>query len=415
MSQSTAPASTTPPLPSGGSGFSPYLLFTGGQGVSALGNWMQKTAIGWLSWELTHSTLWVGTIALCDFIAALLITPLAGALTDRSNPYRLLIVTQSLLILLALLLWALLAEGLLTIGLLFVWVLVEAVINGLNQPVRMVAISLLATPGQMSQAIASNSLAANLARIAGPALAGLIMLKGETQQVLLLNALSFLAMIAAVLLVRRHLNRRAASSKEPIHRQMREGFSYIRNTPGIARLLLLVLAFALLARPFTELMPALAGAVFAGGADSLALLMSAQGVGALLGATLLLKKRPPRHLPRLILLASLGIAAALLLLARVPSFSWALPVIAFAGLFHVTCNIGMQTTTQLLSDPAMKGRVMAVYGLLFRSMPSVGAFLLALLSQWLYLPWLLALAGGLFGLLVLVHSKPLLQLERLLP
>lgn len=376
---------------------------------------MQKTTVGWLTWELTHSTLWVGTIALCDFIAALVITPLAGALTDRSNPFKLLMLTQAMLIGLSLVLWLLIASESLSIWLLFIWAIIEAMVSGLNQPVRMVSIAYLASPGQMSQAIASNSLAGNLARIIGPALAGILMFNDQTAQVLLLNALSYVAMIIAVLLVRQQLNRCGSATRQhSIFSQMQQGVSYIKNTPGITNLLLLLLGFALLARPFTELMPALAGAVFEGGADTLAMLMSAQGIGALIGAAFLLRKRRPEHLPFLIIVASLGISLALTTLALTSSLSWALLVIAIAGLFHVTCNICMQTATQLICDPAMKGRVMSVYGLLFKAMPAIGAFSIALASTWLPLPWLLAGAAAIFGFLVLLYLTPLKDLRAIL-
>lgn len=363
---------------------------------------MQKTAVGWLAWELTHSPAWVGALALSDLIAALWVAPLAGAVTDRNNPFRLILLTQTLMIGLALLLWGLTSSGLLTIWLLLGWAIIEASVQGFNQPVRMVAIGSLATANQMSQAIATNSIAVNIARSLGPAIAGIVMLSGEVAHVFLVNGASYLAMIFAIFRLRRNLDRPGLSpSSAPILSDVISGFSYIRNAPKISTLFLLAAGFAVLARPFIELFPAIAGEVLQGGPKTLSILMSAQGIGALIGAIWMLRAKPLDHMARITFGAALGIAATLVLFSLTTHLYLVVVAIAIAGIFHVLCNIGMQTMAQTMSEPSMKGRVMASYGLIFRAGPAVGAFIIGASAQWINLQWLLGATAATFGALVM--------------
>src|SRR5690606_26379799 len=199
----------------------PYVIYSSGHGISSIGSWMQKTAVGWLAWELTHSPAWVGAIALSDLITALWVAPFAGAITDRSNPYKLLLLTQSLLLLMSLVLFSLTLSGLLSIWLLFFWAIIESSLQGFNTPARMVAIGSLATTKQMGQAVATNSIAANLARSVGPAIAGVVMVSGHTANVFLLNALSYVAMFATLIHLKGLLSRAPAAPKNiPIFGQI---------------------------------------------------------------------------------------------------------------------------------------------------------------------------------------------------
>lgn len=379
-----------------------YVLFSAGHGVSSVGGWMQKAGVGWLAWELTHSPAWVGAIALSDLFSALWVAPLAGAVTDRSNPFRLILLTQTLLIGLALVLAGLTWSGELTIGLLFAWAVLEASVQGFNLPVRMVAIGSLASPEKMSQAIATSSIAVSLARSVGPAIAGVIMVSGHVAGVFVVNAVSYLAMIAAILSLRRALDRPGLSSRQQrLLTDIAAGVDYIRGTPRVATVFLLALGFAVLARPFVELFPAIAGDVLRGGPETLSMLMTAQGLGALLGALFMLKAKPVDQTVRITFGAALGIALTLVVFSLTTQLYAVLLAIAVAGVFHVVCNIGMQTMAQTMSDPAMKGRVMSSYGLIFRAAPAIGATALGALAEWAPLQWLIGGAAAVFGVLVI--------------
>ncbi|NMG67728.1 MFS transporter [Azoarcus indigens] len=395
MAESVHPAvQTDPPARN-------FILFSVGHGLSSIGSWAQKTGVGWLTWELTHSVAWVGTIAMADLIAALWVAPLAGAVADRSNPYRLFCLTQALTLLLALVLCAATATGAITIHGLLLFAVAESTLQGFNQPVRMLINGLLAPRERLSQAIAANSIAVAVARSVGPAAAGLAMYFGPVALVFALNALSFLAILGVIVHLRRWLDRPPLARGAALAGDVVEGFRYVLRTPEIAAVIFLALAFSLLARPFSELFPAFAGEVFGGGPEILSMLMSAQGLGALLGALLMLRGRDSQALARSVLVTGLGLAASLLAFTATPSLQVALPAMVAAGLFHVICNIAMQSLCQLQSAPALRGRVVALYGLIFRTGPAVGAFLITQAAHWAALSALVAGCALAYGALLI--------------
>lgn len=359
-----------------------FVLFSIGHGVSSVGAWAQKTGVGWLAWELTQSVAWVGTIAMADLIAALWVAPLAGAVADRSNPCRLFCLTQTLMLALALLLCLATAAGVLTIHWLLAFAVAEATLQGFNQPVRMLLTNMLAPRERLSQAVAANGIAIALARSIGPALAGVTMYFGSVALVFAINAVSFVAILAVVFRLRAWLDRVPPARGTALMHDMAEGFRYVARSPEIATIIFLSVAFAVLARPFSELLPAFAGDVFGGGQGVLSMLMSAQGLGALLGSALMLRSRDSRALVRSVLATGLGLAVSLLAFTAGDALMLALPALFAAGLFHVVCNIAMQSLCLLRSEPALRGRVVALYGLIFRAGPSVGAFCIAQAAQW---------------------------------
>lgn len=287
---------------------------------------------------------------------------------------------------------------------LLAWAVIDATLQGFNQPARMLVTGALAPEGRVSQAIAANSIAANVARSIGPAVAGVVMIHSGVSDVFLINAVSFVAIMAVLLHVRPWIDRPGLAVRStPLTGDILSGFFYIRHAPEIAMLFVLTLSFSLLARPFTELFPALAGGTFNGGPDTLALFMTAQGVGALVGAGWMLRSRGRDALVRITFAAAIGIAVSLIVFTFTRNAYIAFVLIAFAGLFHVVCNIGMQTMAQTMSAPEMRGRVLALYNLTFRAGPALGAFVIGLMAHYFDLQWLIGLAA--FILLVGVAAS----------
>ncbi|HEY6630339.1 MAG TPA: MFS transporter [Rhizobiaceae bacterium] len=383
-----------------------FAIFASAQLAAFVGTWMQKTAVGWLAWEMTHSPAWVGAVALGDLFAAFIVGPLAGAVTDRTNPYRLIQFTQGALILNALVLVGLMSTGLITPWLLLAWAIADACIQGFNQPVRVVIIASLAQPGRMGQVIAANSVAANLGRIFGPAVAGVTMLYGSVEHVFIINIALYTVMLAVVRYLRASVDApRAQKPAASLRSDIATGFRYVRNDARLATVFVLVAAFSFLARPFAEMLPAIAGGSFNGGPGTLATLMIAQGCGALVGAGWLLRPREGVFLLRLAFFSALSISLALILFAFSTDLWLAVAAIAVAGLFHVVCNICMQTTVQTISAPDMRGRTVALYLLLFRAAPALGAFVLGVLAEWMSLQHLIGAAAALF-VVVLIFLWP---------
>jgi len=380
----------------------PFIVYAIGQAVSATGMWMQRMAIGWMAWDLTHSVAWVGAMALTELVAALWVGPLAGVMTDRSNPFRLSVATQSCAVVVALALYGASAMGVMTIWLLWLLALADSTWQGLNQPVRMTLVGFLAGREDMGRAVASNSIGFNVARAIGPMLAGIIIVQSDVANVFLVNIVTFIAMMAILIHLRPLTDRPAVASQSSISRDMVDGYRYIARTPTLAAVFLLLLSFSFLGRPFTELFPAIAGQMLDGGPGVLSMLMSAQGVGALVGGVWMLRRHSIPTIARATFLAGFGMAAALIVFTCLEGLRLSLLLIALAGLCHVICNIGMQSLAQLYSAPAFRGRTMALYGLIMRAGPAAGAALIGLGAQWFGLPLLIGVAAALCGMAVVL-------------
>ncbi len=383
----------------------PIRHYTAAQAVSATGSWMQRTAMGWLAWDLTHSAPWVGALALMELIALLWVAPLAGTLADRRSPYKVFVSTQALLLVNALILCALTFLGGLNIGLLLFFGLIEATLNGFNNPVRMTAINFLAGEGRISNAIAMNSLAIGLARSIGPAVAGFLMLHGGAASVFALNSVSFLAMILVIRHYRTWLDRAPGGERKSFLADIAGGFSYVVKTPNIAVVFSIAAAFSVLARPFAEMLPVFAGEVFKGGPQTLGLLLTAQGLGAMVGATIMIRRHSARPMGPLVAGTGIGLAAFIVLFTATNNLRVALAALFCAGIVHVMCNIGLQSLTQMRAAPAYRGRALSMYSLLFRSGPSLGAFVIGVAAPWLGLRPLIGASAAVAGVLIFVISR----------
>jgi MFS family permease len=389
----------------------PIRAYTAAQCISAVGSWMQKTAVGWLAWDLTHSVAWVGALALMDLISILWVAPLAGTVADRRSPYRLYLATQTGSVMIALSLCALDLTGVLTIGLLLGITLIESTVNGFNSPVRMTTINFLTPQGGLSRAIAMNSMGIAVARSIGPAMAGVLLASGGAAIVFALNSVSYLAMIVVLWRLRRFVDRPPAAARGPFLKDITGGFAYVARTPDIALIITVAIIFAVLARPFAELLPAFAGDVFRGGPQTLGLLLTTQGLGALAGALFMMRRRSPKPLKPLMFTTGISMCVCLVVFCATRDLRIALPALFAVGAFHVLCNIILQTLAQERADPAFRGRVLSLYSLLFRTGPSMGAFLIGVAAPFLGLPLLISVVAAIAGALLLWLSRrpPMMQ------
>ncbi len=383
----------------------PIRLYTAAQTVSAVGSWMQKTTMGWLAWDLTHSAPWVGALALMELISLLWVAPLAGTLADRRSPFKVFISTQSLLLLSAMTLCLLIVFGRLNIGLLLGFALIDATLNGFNNPVRMTSINFLASEGRLSNALAMNSLAVGVARTVGPAIAGFMILHIGAAPVYAINSISFLAMILVISHLRGWLDRPPAEKHNSFVSDIKAGFAYVGRTPDIAVIFMIAASFSMLARPFAEMLPVFAGQVFKGGPQTLGMLLTAQGLGAMLGATIMIRRQGSRPLAPLVAVSGVGLSLFIVLFASTTNLHLALGALFVGGVFHVMCNISLQSLTQLRAAPAFRGRVVSMYGLLFRSGPSAGAFIIGMASPLLGLRPLVGGSAALAGVLIFLISR----------
>jgi predicted MFS family arabinose efflux permease len=377
-----------------------YRIYISGNAVSLIGTWMQRIAVGWLTWDMTQSGFWLGLISCADLLPAIIVGPIGGALADRVNRLHMMMAAQSAALLVAVALCVLTATEVMTIEMLALLVMLHGIANGFNQPARLSLIPSLMPREHLSTGIAINSIVFNLARFVGPALAGFLIVTGGTAAAFGANALSFVAFIVALARVRLNDTQEQARGgpRRSLWSQIGEGIGYAAHHPGIGPMLLLLAIASLCVRPFIELMPGFAAAVFGGGAHTLALLSSSVGVGAVIAGIWFAGHRMASGRTEMVLISTFVQALAIAMFAASGQIWIAVPSVAVAGAAMVATGVNLQVLLQISVDGAVRGRVLSLYGLLFVAGPAAGALIMGALSESLGLR--LPLIGGVALLLI---------------
>ena len=381
-----------------------FRLFTAGNAISLVGTWVQRVALGWLTWELTGSGAWLGLIAFADLFPAVLAGPVGGVLADRLPRLAVIRVAQTLLLAQAAALFVLTATGWIGIWGVFALALFGGAVVGFNQPARLALVPSLVPRADLPSAVAINSAVFNLARFVGPAIAGALIVGWGIATAFAVNAVSFVAFLVVLRILKAdaEATQGRPSDGRSMFRAIGDGLRYAAGHAGIGLLLGLMLASSILVRPVTELLPGFADAVFGGGADTLALLTATFGVGATVGAvTLAMRAGDQNGLARLCLLAMAVSTAALLGFAAAGSLAAALPAIALCGAAQVISGVSGLTLVQLTVASAMRARVLSLYGLLFRGGPAVGAVAMGAASDLVGLRWPVAVGTAVMLALLL--------------
>jgi MFS family permease len=352
-----------------------FRLFFIGQTLSMTGTWMQHIAVSWLMYRLTGSAFMLGLTGFALQIPMLLVSPLAGVWVDRFNRRKLLLFTQTLALAPALLLAALTATGIIQAWHIIALSLYLGIVNAFDQPSRgAFLLEMVETREHLPNAIALNSMIMHSARFVGPSIAGVVLAYAGEAACFLLNALSYLAVIVALLMMR---VKPLVSPQRHTHwfEGMKQGFAYAFGFLPSRRLLLLLAAVSLTTFPFQQLMPIFAKEVFGGDARTLGLLISASALGALGGTLYLANRTSLAGLSRVIIAAGLcaGIGLALFSQSRLLPLSLALMLPIGFGLFATATSTN--TILQSIVDEDKRGRVVSIYGMCFLGMAPVGNFI----------------------------------------
>jgi len=357
-----------------------YRIYAGGNAISLVGIWMQRVAVGWLAWTLTHSGTWLGVMSMAEFFPVVFLSPLAGALADRRDRVGIIRVTQIAGSIEATLLAVLVYTGTITIQLLFVLTLLLGVFNAMAQPSRLALIPTLVDRAALPSALAINAIIFNSARFLGPAAAGIVIARVSVGAAFTVNAATYIAFLIAMTNLR-GLPALPVGATQSVLRASAEAYVYASRHPGIAPMLLLFTVTTIGTRGFVELFPGFADSVFGRGPEGLSMLTSTVGLGAICGALWMLLRPAIAGLTRLVLGNALVISLAILAFTATDRFILALPCVFLAGMAMTISGIGAQTLLQAAVDIRMRGRIMALYGMIFRAGPAVGAVLMGSFSE----------------------------------
>jgi MFS family permease len=368
-----------------------FQLFFSGQLISLIGTWMQSVAQSWLVYRLTGSALLLGSVGFASQIPVFLFAPLGGITADRVNRRHIVICTQVASMLLAAILAALTLFHRVQVWHVFVLASLLGVVNAFDIPGRQSFLVEMVGREDLMNAIALNSSMFNGARVIGPAIAGILVAKIGEGWCFFGNAVSYIAVIIGLLLMRVHSPVRAAMASPLEH--MMEGFRFVDRTAPIKALLLLLGLVSLVGMPYVVLMPIFADQILHGGARGLGILMGATGVGALFGALTLAFREGVKGLGRWVAWCCAGFGASLAVFALSHTF-WLsvlllLPV-GYTMMLQMACS---NTLIQVMVPDALRGRVMAVYSMMFMGMAPIGALLGGVLAEHLGAPRTVAIGG----------------------
>jgi MFS family permease len=355
-----------------------FRLFLTGQLVSMTGTWMQTVALGWLVLDLTGSGTAVGVNLGLQFLPMLLFGMWGGLLADRLDKRKLLMFSQTAMGVMALVLFALTASGAATIGWIYALTFLSGCATALDNPARQSFVTEMVGSDEVPNAVSLNSAVFNASRILGPAVAGALITTVGIPPSFLINGISYLAVVAALWL----MDTSTLRTQDPAprsKRQVRDGFAYVWKTPTLRYTILLMGLVSTFGINFSVVLPLMARYVFNRGAETFGLLTSAMALGALIGAlTNAARAKPTRRL-------LIGSAASFGVLVLAAAMSPSLPVLVFLlvpiGAATITFIATANTTLQLTSTDAMRGRVMALHGLVFLGSTPIGAPVIGWISQ----------------------------------
>jgi MFS family permease len=356
-----------------------YRLFWFGQLISLSGTWMQTTAQAWLVLELTDSPVALGTVTFLQFLPITLLTLFGGVFADRLPKRGVLLITQSVSAVQAYLLAVLVFTGRVELWQIYVLALVLGIVNAFDNPTRQAFVSELVGKNRLQNAVALNSSLFNAARIVGPALAGIVITAVGIGPAFLLNSLSFLPVIGGLLLMRPEGFYPADRPEQgKVFRQLWEGIQYAVRTPKVFLVLLTMAIVGTFGYNYTTILPLLAKYVLGTGAEGLGILTSAVGIGSLAAALAFASAR------RTSLAVLLGAGLVFSILLVLVGFSRWLPItlalLVLMGAVGIIYTAGSNTSLQLRSPGALRGRVMSFYFLLFAGTTPIGGFLVGVLT-----------------------------------
>jgi len=379
-----------------------FRLFFSGQLVSLIGTWMQNVGQAWLVLEMTHSSFKLGVVSALQFAPMLFLSFFAGTFVDYFSKRKIIIVTQTILMLLAFTLAILDFTGVVQYWHVVILATLLGIVNTIDMPARQSFIIEMVGKEDLMNAIAMNSSIFNAARAVGPAIAGLIIGAAGTVLCFFVNGLSFLAVLWGLLLMKFE----SAPASEPrtyhVVEDIKEAMRYIKATPVVMVTILLVAVVSIFATNFTVLVPIFARQELHRDAAAFGFLLSSFGIGALIGAVSLaaLSRHGPK--PAILLGGGMGLSLMLIMIGLQKTYGITALLLALSGWCMVTFFGMANTTVQLSTEDRLRGRVMSVYTFTFGGLTPFGSLFAGTAAHWIKAPLTFALGGLISGIVFLI-------------
>ena len=389
-----------------------FQLFFSGQLISLIGTWMDTVAEAWLVYRLTHSSLLLGIAGFASQIPVFLLAPIGGVVADRFNRHRVVIATQASSMVLASILSFLTLTKRVTVVDVITLAALMGCVNAFDIPARQAFLVDMVGREDLMNAIALNSSMFNGARVVGPSVAGILVASIGEGWCFFANAVSYIAVIAGLLLMKIERTNVARREGSPIE-HIAEGFRFVRNTAPIRAILLLLGLVSLVGMPYTVLMPVFATKILHGDASTLGVLMGATGIGALMGALLLASRTELRGLGRFVFISCAGFGGSLIIFSFSRWYALSVALLVPVGFCMMVQMASSNTLIQAMVPDVLRGRTMAVYSMMFMGMAPLGALLAGAAAERIGAPGTVAVGGAvaIVGAIVFARHLPKIRVE----
>lgn len=374
-----------------------FAMFTAGSLVSVVGTWVQRVAVGWLTWELTESAAWLGAVAAAEFLPTIIIAPLVGALADRHDRRTIALIGQVLATVQAAALAVLAIGGLITP----LWILLLQLMSGLVQPMtqtaRLVLVPSLVPRENLGNAVAITSLTFNTARIGGPALSGIMIATIGPGYAFALNAVSYLGVIASLIAMRIPPHVPDTGPRQGFWRaawtDIVEGGRYVATHTDLRAAVGLIATSSVLTWPLSDLMAGISDHQLGRGVAGLAILTSAQGVGAICGGLFIAQRENHENALKNTMICMIACGLGLIAFGFNTVFWIAVPLAAVIATLSTIISISTQTTTQMVANERMRARTISTWYTVTRVGLALGALLLGTVANLTGFTFPLVMAG----------------------
>lgn len=358
-----------------------FSLYFVGRAVSQFGTWMQRTAVVWVVYSMTHSAFLLGVTIFAEQFPSFICSIPGGVAADRYNRFTVIKITQLTSMVQAILLAVLVITGHAAVWAILLLSVLLGIINAFDVPARQALINdVVSSPEDLPNALSLSTATASLAQLLGPALSGIVLSTFGAGVCFLLNAASFGGVIVSILLMKLPLYQPKKTNKKIIA-DFSEGFTYIKNTPGIGLMVIMLAAVSLLVLPYNTVLPVFAKVVFKGDASTFGYINSFVGIGAVAGTIFLASRKPGTHLKKILLVSTLLMGVGLICFSQIKNFPVAMIFAAIAGYGSIAQFTISNIVVQSDAAPEMRGRTMGILLMAIFGMMPLGSVLVGAVSE----------------------------------
>ncbi|AWW28857.1 MFS transporter [Echinicola strongylocentroti] len=358
-----------------------YKIFIAGQAISRIGTWMERTAVSWVVYEMTNSTFMLGLTAFVSQFPSFLFSLYGGILSDKYPRHKIVMITQVASFLQAAILAFIVLSGDTAIWHILTLITLLGIINAFDIPARQSLVhQLLSNPEDLSNAVALNSSVVNLARLIGPAIAGLVLSTLGAGICFSLNALSYLAVIISLLFLKLAPQPKKVKKQSNLS-EIKETFSYLKHHPILAPTMIYIAIISLLVIPYNTLLPEFAKEVFQGNAQTYGFMVSSIGLGAFLGTLFLASLAPKTKKSRILIINAAILGSSLIVFSITELLPFALFLAVITGFTGLTQSTICLTIVQTEADAEKRGQLISLYAMALFGMMPLGSLLVGLISN----------------------------------